>query len=103
VTPDPIIERVPLVCTLAEVCAILRISRAHAWRMRRDRTFPVRELEPNFDSSHPRFAGEDVIAVVRQRSTLGARRWSRVGMTEANRCCALGSDGPCRSGRFGSR
>jgi hypothetical protein len=77
--PDPIIERVPLVCTLDDVCRLLRISRAHAWRMRRDRIFPVRELEPNFDDRHPRFSGEDVLAVVRQRSTLGARRWARVG------------------------
>jgi hypothetical protein len=74
---DALVGKIDPVCTLDEVCAVLKMSRRNANRLRKIGAFPVPEMQPAFDD-RPRFSGEDVIAAIRARSDYGkSKRWLR--------------------------
>lgn len=70
IADDLVLERIPVVCTLEEANAILRISRSSAARMRKLGTYPIPEMTPPIDD-RPRFAGEDILAEIRRRAQYG--------------------------------
>jgi hypothetical protein len=49
-------DKIPTVCTIADVCRILQISQSTYFLLKRKGTFPIPELQPPVDS-RPRFAG----------------------------------------------
>jgi predicted DNA-binding transcriptional regulator AlpA len=57
--PLTIAEPIPHVCTIADICRVLNISRPKFYVLRAEGKFPIPELLPKLGRG-PRFAGEMV-------------------------------------------
>ena len=58
-TPYDVDAPIPMVCTSADVCRILRLSQSQFFKLRAQGRFPIPEIQPPI-GSHPRFRGVDV-------------------------------------------
>ena len=57
--PIAVGEPIPAICTIEDVCRVMRISESQFFVLRRQGTFPIPEHLPRLDR-RPRFLGENV-------------------------------------------
>jgi hypothetical protein len=62
-TPMAVGEPIPAICTIEDICRLLRLSESQFFALRRLGTFPIPEHLPRLDR-RPRFKGEHVKAYI---------------------------------------